>query len=158
VTSGARFVRFETFGRAHDVGAPGFEAQSWYPWPYVEALRLDEAMNELTLLATGLYGRALPPQHGAPIRLVVPWKYGFKSIKSVVRIELTRTQPVTFWNGLEPREYGFFANVDPLQPHPRWSQASHRWIDTGSRSPTEIYNGYGPSVAHLYPAGPSARR
>ena len=120
------------------------------PWPYFEGLTLAEAMNDLTLLTVGIYGHILPPQHGAPIRLIVPWKYGFKSIKSIVSIELTDKQPRTFWNTLIPREYDFEANVNPNVPHPRWSQASERMIGTGERLPTMIYNGYGEAVAHLY--------
>ncbi len=120
------------------------------PWPYYEGLTLAEAMNDLTLLTVGIYGHVLPPQHGAPIRLIVPWKYGFKSIKSVVSIELTDKKPRTFWNTLAPREYDFEANVNPNVPHPRWSQASERMIGTGERLPTMLYNGYGNAVAHLY--------
>ncbi|MCY4552832.1 MAG: protein-methionine-sulfoxide reductase catalytic subunit MsrP, partial [Candidatus Poribacteria bacterium] len=122
----------------------------YLPWPYFEGLTLAEAMNDLTLLTVGIYGHILPPQHGAPIRLIAPWKYGFKSIKSIVSIELTDKKPRTFWNTLAPREYGFEANVNPNVPHPRWSQASERMIGTGERLPTLIYNGYGNAVAHLY--------
>lgn len=106
--------------------------------------------HELTLLATGIYGHSLPKQHGAPLRLVVPWKYGFKSIKSIVRIEFTEKKPRTFWNDLVPDEYDFTANVNPKEPHPRWSQASERWIDNGKRVPTLNYNGYAHYVADLY--------
>lgn len=120
------------------------------PWPYYEGLTLDEAMNDLTLLVVGIYGHILPPQHGSPIRLITPWKYGFKSIKSVVKIELTAEKPRTFWNTLAPREYDFWANVNPNVPHPRWSQASERMIGSKERHPTKIYNGYGNYVAHLY--------
>lgn len=148
VRAGAHYVRFETFGDAA-IG-PGIAEQSHYRWPYVEALRLDEATHDLTLLATGIYGRALPPQHGAPLRLVVPWKYGFKSIKSLVRIDLVGEKPTTFWHGLYPREYGFLANVDPATPHPRWSQARERSIATGAWRPTRAFNGYGEEVAALY--------
>jgi len=109
-----------------------------------------EAMNELTLLATGIYGHPLPKQHGAPLRLVVPWKYGFKSIKSIAKIEFTAEQPRTFWNSITPHEYGFTANVDPKVPHPRWSQETERLIDTGERRKTLSYNGYGEWVAGLY--------
>lgn len=151
-TRAARYVRFVSI---HDPELPGVASQPWYPWPYFEGLRLDEATNELSLLATGIYGHPLPPQHGAPLRLVVPWKYGFKSLKSLVRIELVAERPPTFWNRLQPREYGFYANVDPHTPHPRWSQASERRIDTGARVPTQVYNGYGAFVADLYPRGPS---
>jgi sulfoxide reductase catalytic subunit YedY len=123
-----------------------------YPWPYNEGLSMAEAMHELTLLAVGIYEHTLPPQHGAPLRLVTPWKYGFKSIKSVVRIELTDTQPATFWNTLVPSEYDFLANVNPNVPHPRWSQATERLIGSNERRPTLLYNGYGAYVAPLYKA------
>jgi len=146
--SSARYVRLVTFLRPEQ--APGQQNQPWYPWPYFEGLTLREAANELTLLATGIYGHELPKQHGAPIRLVVPWKYGFKSIKSIVLIEFVEAQPPTFWNQLQPAEYDFGANVDPEVPHPRWSQATERLIDTGDRVPTRLYNGYGGYVAHLY--------
>jgi methionine sulfoxide reductase catalytic subunit len=119
-------------------------------WPYVEGLRLDEAMHPLTILATGLYGETLPPQDGAPIRLVVPWKYGFKSIKSVVKITLTSTQPPSTWNAYAPDEYGFYSNVNPNVPHPRWSQARERRIGEYGMRPTMIFNGYGEQVASLY--------
>ena len=121
------------------------------PWPYTEGLRLDEAMNELTLLTVGMYGHVLPKQHGAPIRLITPWKYGYKSIKSIVKIELTDKQPATFWNSLAPGEYGFLSNVNPKVPHPRWSQASERVIGTGNRQRTLDYNGYAAQVAGMYP-------
>jgi sulfoxide reductase catalytic subunit YedY len=144
-------VRFLSFRRPEQ--APGQKSQTWYSWPYYEGLTLAEAANELTLLATGLYGHALPKQHGAPVRLVTPWKYGYKSIKSIVRIELVERQPPTFWNDLAPDEYGFTSNVDPAVPHPRWSQATERLVDTGQRVPTQPYNGYGPWVAALYAKG-----
>ena len=146
--SSANFVRFVSFHRPAE--APGFMKYPWYPWPYHEGLTVAEASNELTLLVTGIYGHELPKQHGAPIRLIVPWKYGFKSIKSIVKIEFTRKQPRTFWNTAAPREYDFWSNVNPKVPHPRWSQASERMIDTGERRPTQLYNGYGPFMAHLY--------
>lgn len=146
--SNAKFVRMITFNRPEQ--APGIKSQSWYPWPYFEGLTMAEATNELTLLATGIYGHALPKQHGAPIRLVTPWKYGYKSIKSIVKIEFTRRKPPTFWNKLAPDEYDFYANVNPKVPHPRWSQASERLISTGERVPTRMYNGYGDFVADLY--------
>ena len=129
-------------------------------WPYVEGLRLDEAMHPLTLLATGLYGKPLPNQNGAPIRLVVPWKYGFKSIKSVVAITLTDTQPPTSWQALQPREYGFYANVNPQVDHPRWSQATERRVGAGlfgGRQETLMFNGYADQVAGLY-AGMDLRK
>jgi sulfoxide reductase catalytic subunit YedY len=121
-----------------------------YAWPYVEGLRLDEAMHDLTILATGLYGRSLTPQNGAPVRLVVPWKYGFKSIKSIVRIELVEEMPVSLWMASAPHEYGFFANVNPEVDHPRWSQGTERLIGEGKRIRTMLFNGYGEQVAQLY--------
>jgi sulfoxide reductase catalytic subunit YedY len=121
-----------------------------YPWPYQEGLRLDEAMHDLTFLATGLYGEPTLPQSGAPIRLVVPWKYGFKSIKSIVKIELTDIEPSTLWQSIAPNEYGFYANVNPQVNHPRWSQASERRIGEFERRPTLMFNGYGEQVASLY--------
>jgi sulfoxide reductase catalytic subunit YedY len=141
----ARFVRLTTCN--FQEGKTSFKT---YPWPYTEGLSMAEAMHELTLLAVGIYGHTLPPQHGAPLRLVTPWKYGYKSVKSIVRIELTETQPATFWNTLVPREYDFLANVNPNAPHPRWSQASERMIGSGERRPTLLYNGYGAYVAQLY--------
>ena len=145
---GADYVRLVSFHRPSQ--APGQRTSRWYPWPYYEALRMDEARNQLAFLATGIYGHPLPVQHGAPIRLVVPWKYGFKSIKSIVRIELVATEPGTFWSDLAPNEYGFAANVDPRVPHPRWSQATERMIGTGERRRTLHYNGYEQEVTHLY--------
>jgi sulfoxide reductase catalytic subunit YedY len=121
-----------------------------YPWPYTEGLRLDEAMHDLTLLVTGLYGEPLLPQNGAPLRLVVPWKYGFKSIKSIVRIDLLEEPPATFWNTIAPQEYGFYANVNPEVDHPRWSQASEVRFDGGERRDTLMFNGYADQVAGLY--------
>ncbi len=143
----AKYVRMLTF---LDADMAPQQRDPYLPWPYFEGLTLAEAMNDLTLLTAGIYGHILPPQHGAPIRLIAPWKYGFKSIKSIVSIELTDKKPRTFWNTLAPREYGFEANVNPNVPHPRWSQASERMIGTGERLPTLIYNGYGDAVAHLY--------
>jgi methionine sulfoxide reductase catalytic subunit len=144
----ARFVRFESFHRPAQ--APGVGQTPSYPWPYHEGLRLDEAMHPLTLVATGIYGKPLPKQHGAPIRVVVPWKYGYKSIKSIVKIDFVAAQPSTFWETLAPKEYPFESNVDPRVPHPRWSQATERLIDTGDRVKTLPYNGYGNDVAKLY--------
>jgi sulfoxide reductase catalytic subunit YedY len=144
----AKFVRLETFHRPEQ--SPGVARVPDYPWPYFEGLRLDEAMNPLTLVATGVYGKPLPKQHGAPIRLVVPWKYGYKSIKSIVKIELVARQPKTFWETLQPNEYPFESNVNPAVPHPRWSQSTERMIDTGDRVKTQLYNGYGKYVAGLY--------
>lgn len=153
-TEDARWVAFET---ALDKGQmPGTRSFfSTIDWPYREGLRLDEAMHPLTLMAVGMYGRPLPGQNGAPMRLVVPWKYGFKSIKSVVRIELTHRQPPTTWNLSQPREYGFYANVNPEVDHPRWSQKRERVLPSESVffsnwKPTEKFNGYGEQVAHLY--------
>lgn len=145
----AKFIKFTTFFRPDQ--APGF-ADSNYPWPYTEGLRLDEAMNPLTLVTTGIYGKPLPKQNGAPIRMVVPWKYGYKSIKSIVKMELVDKQPATLWETLQPHEYPFESNVNPKVPHPRWSQATERMIDTGNRVNTQPYNGYGDYVAKLYQA------
>ena len=145
--AGAKYVSFETVAdRAH---MPGLRTP-WYPWPYTEGLTMAEAGNDLTFLATGLYGKSLPPQNGGPIRLVVPWKYGFKSAKAFVRISFTATRPKTFWETIGPDEYGFWANVNPDVPHPRWSQASERLLGTNETVPTHIYNGYGEFVAGLY--------
>ena len=147
-TSDAKYVRFETVYRPEEM--PGQGNSFFYPWPYQEGLRLDEAMNDLAILATGLYGQPLPNPDGAPIRLVVPWKYGFKSIKSIVKIELTDQQPKTLWNTVGPNEYGFYSNVNPNRPHPRWSQASERRIGELRRRPTLMFNGYAEQVAYLY--------
>ena len=142
----ARYVRMETFFDP-DV-APG-QKQSWYPWPYVEGLTIDEARNELAFLAVGLYGKALQNQNGAPIRLVVPWKYGFKSIKSITRFTFTTERPVSFWEKLSPKEYGFWANVNPWVPHPRWPQDRERMLG-GGYVKTQLYNGYEEEVSYLY--------
>lgn len=144
----ARFVAFETFDRPAQ--APNRADSPGSPWPYTEGLTVEEATNELTLLATGMYGHELLKQHGAPIRLVTPWKYGFKSIKSIVRISLTDERPATFWNTLQPHEYDFEANVNPNVPHPRWSQRVEKMLGTNERFDTQIYNGYGEYVADLY--------
>jgi sulfoxide reductase catalytic subunit YedY len=146
-TSEAKYVRFETVLNPDEM--PG-QQENWYPWPYQEGLRLDEAMNDLTILATGLYGGELPAQNGGGIRLVVPWKYGFKSIKAIVKIELVTEQPSTLWNAIQPREYGFYANVNPEVDHPRWSQASERRIGELGRRETLMFNGYAEEVASLY--------
>ncbi len=146
-TSNAKYVRFETVYRPEEMKGQG---SPFYPWPYQEGLRIDEAMNELAILATGLYGEAMPSQNGAPIRLVVPWKYGFKSIKSIVKIKLTDKRPETLWSTVAPNEYGFYANVNPEVDHPRWSQSSERRIGELSRKPTLMFNGYGEQVANLY--------
>jgi sulfoxide reductase catalytic subunit YedY len=150
VQDGARYVAFETALRPDEM--PGVRVPV-LDWPYREGLRLDEAMHPLTILATGLYGEPMPNQNGAPIRLVVPWKYGFKSIKSIVRITLTDEQPYASWNAAQPREYGFYSNVNPTVDHPRWSQASERAIGGGlfaARQPTLMFNGYEDEVAALY--------
>ena len=146
-TTAARYVRFETL---YDPARMPGQRSTWYDWPYVEGLRLDEARHDLTILATGLYGNPLPSQNGAPVRLVVPWKYGFKSIKSIVRITLTDSQPTSLWMAAAPREYGFYANVNPQVHHPRWSQANERRIGEAGRRPTLMFNGYETQVAHLY--------
>jgi sulfoxide reductase catalytic subunit YedY len=146
-TADAKYVRFETL--YDPANMPG-QKSPWFNWPYVEGLRLDEAMNELTLLATGLYGSDLLPQNGAPVRLVVPWKYGFKSIKSIVKIDLVADMPTSLWMDSAPNEYGFYANVNPDVPHPRWSQSSERRIGELGRRPTLKFNGYEAQVAHLY--------
>jgi sulfoxide reductase catalytic subunit YedY len=143
----AKYLQMTTF-EDPDV-APG-QRQGWYPWPYVEGLTMAEATNELAFIATGLYGKPLPRQNGAPLRLAVPWKYGFKSIKSIVRFTFTETRPQTFWETIQPAEYGFWANVNPAVPHPRWSQASERLLGSGERVPTQPFNGYAAFVAHLY--------
>ena len=147
--SSARFVRMKSFLRPEQ--AKGQWDRPQYPWAYTEGLTIEEAANELTLLATGVYGHELPDQHGAPIRLVVPWKYGFKGLKSIVSIEFTESKPLTFWTELAPREYGFNSIVNPEAPHPRWSQAQERFFQVDwDRRPTLLYNGYGEYVADLY--------
>jgi len=153
-TGAARYVAFETLLDPEQM--PG-QRRSVLEWPYREGLRLDEAMHPLTLLAVGMYGRVLPNQNGAPLRLVVPWKYGFKSIKSIVRIRLTRDQPPTSWNVSAPREYGFYSNVNPEVDHPRWSQKRERRIGEFRRRPTLPFNGYAEQVASLY-AGMDLRK
>jgi sulfoxide reductase catalytic subunit YedY len=145
--SDASYVRFETL---YDPDQFPGQGNNWYDWPYVEGLRLDEAMHDLTILATGIYGKSLLPQNGAPVRLAVPWKYGFKSIKSIVKIELVSEPPTSLWMAAAPNEYGFYANVNPDVPHPRWSQASERRIGELSRRPTLPFNGYADEVAELY--------
>ena len=152
-TSEARFVRFETLSRPEQM--PGMRSGfSLIDWPYVEGLRMDEAMHPLTLMAVGMYGRILPEQNGAPLRLVVPWKYGFKSIKSIVRITFVREKPATTWQSMAPEEYGFFANVNPDVSHPRWSQARERRLPGSLFSPnvreTRMFNGYADEVGGLY--------
>jgi len=145
--SKAKYVRFET---VYDPAQLPGQKSGWYTWPYAEGLRTDEAMHDLTLLATGLYGKSLLPQNGAPLRLAVPWKYGFKSIKSIVKIDLVEEMPVSLWMAAAPNEYGFYANVNPDVPHPRWSQASERRIGETGRRRTLPFNGYAEEVAQLY--------
>jgi len=145
--SSAKYVRFIGVMRPEEM--PG-QRVTGYPWPYQEGLRIDEAMHNLTLLATGLYGKIVPAQNGAPLRLVVPWKYGFKSIKSIVKIELVADQPSTLWSSISPFEYGFYSNVNPQRPHPRWSQASERRIGESGRRDTLMFNGYADEVTSLY--------
>jgi len=147
-TANAKYVRFETIVRPEEM--PG-QTRPLLPWPYVEGLRLDEATNELTMMVTGVYGRDLPNQNGAPLRLITPWKYGFKSIKSIVRISFVEEMPLNTWQEVTPNEYGFFANVNPEVDHPRWSQARERPLPSFSRSrDTEMFNGYTDQVEHMY--------
>jgi sulfoxide reductase catalytic subunit YedY len=146
-TSDAKYVRFTTLLDPQQM--PG-QRSPYYQWPYVEGLRLDEAMNDLAILATGLYGKPSLPQNGAPIRLVAPWKYGFKSIKSIVKIDLVTEQPTSLWMAAAPNEYGFYANVNPAVYHPRWSQGSERRIGETGRRKTLPFNGYAEQVAGLY--------
>jgi len=143
----AKYVVMQTF--LDDAVAPGQRA-AWYPWPYTEGVTMAEAMNELAFMVTGAYGKPMAKQFGAPIRLHLPWKYGFKSVKSIVRVRFTEERPVTFWEQLAPDEYGFWANVNPEVAHPRWSQATERFLATGESVPTLLYNGYGAYVAELY--------
>lgn len=143
----AKYVKMTTF---KNLKAAIGQREDWYPWPYVEGLTIQEATNELAFLATGLYGKPIPKQNGAPLRLAVPWKYGFKSIKGIVSIEFTDIRPVSFWEQIQSREYGFWANVNPEVPHPRWSQATERVLGVGKRVPTQLYNGYGEYVADMY--------
>jgi sulfoxide reductase catalytic subunit YedY len=145
--AGAKFVKMTSF---QDKTVAVGQREPWYPWPYVEGLTLAEATNELAFLATGLYGKPIPKQNGAPLRLVVPWKYGFKSAKGLVAFEFTDRQPVSFWEQIQAQEYGFWANVNPKVPHPRWSQATERLLGTSERVPTQLFNGYGEFVADLY--------
>lgn len=153
-TADAKFVRFTSFYDPQITTGPGFHVGG-LPWPYTESLRVDEMANELAFFAVGIYGRELPKQHGAPLRMVIPWKYGFKGAKSIVKIEFVSTQPATYWNTLVPSEYDFEANVNPSKPHPRWSQATERFISAGpdltwEKRETLPYNGYGEYVASLY--------
>ncbi|WP_428650999.1 protein-methionine-sulfoxide reductase catalytic subunit MsrP [Roseibium sp.] len=145
--TGVKYLRFETF---HDPSVASGQKQSWYPWPYIEGLTLEEATNELAFIATGVYGKPLPRQFGAPIRLATPWKYGFKSIKSIVKITFTDQRPVSFWEEIQPQEYGFWANVNPKVPHRRWPQSSEAVLGTDERRDTLLFNGYEEQVAGLY--------
>lgn len=149
--SSARYVKFVSALESKQM--PGVRQADWYPWPYHEGLRADEAMNELALVATGVYGKPLLKQHGAPVRIVVPWKYGYKNPKSIVKIELVDKEPRTFWQ-IQPHEYGFLSNINPFIPHPRWSQAESYWLDSEERFPTPLFNGYERYVAELYPDEP----
>ncbi|TCR69778.1 protein-methionine-sulfoxide reductase catalytic subunit MsrP [Bosea sp. BK604] len=145
--SGAKYVKFETFMNPRV--APG-QSQRWYPWPYTEGLTMAEATNDLALMVTGIYGKPIPNQHGAPLRLITPWKYGFKSVKSISKISFVAERPKTFWEGLQASEYGFWANVNPEVAHPRWSQASEQLLGSRDRRPTLLFNGYAEQVAGLY--------
>ena len=150
-TEKARFVRFESAAKTDQM--PGIREAHWYPWPYHEALRMDEATNELAMVVTGVYGEPLLKQHGAPVRIVVPWKYGYKNPKSIVKIEFVEKAPMTFWM-MQRHEYGFLSNVNPNIPHPRWSQGISFWLDTQEPFRTQIFNGYDAQVAALYPDEP----
>ena len=152
--SSAKYLRMETF---LDPSVASGQRQTWYPWPYVEGLTMAEATNELAFLAIGSYGHPMPKQHGSPLRLAVPWKYGFKHIKSITRFTFTDQRPKSFWEALQAAEYGFWANVNPDVPHPRWSQATEELIGTSERRPTLLFNGYGEYVAHLYKGMESER-
>jgi sulfoxide reductase catalytic subunit YedY len=146
-TPKAKFVAFQSF---YDLGQMPEARNAGIPLPYIEGLRLDEAMHPLTMLTVGMYGETLPPQDGAPVRLTVPWKYGFKSIKSIIKIRLVDKQPQNTWNISAPHEYGFYSNVNPKVDHPRWTQASERRLGELRRRPTLMFNGYGDQVASLY--------
>jgi sulfoxide reductase catalytic subunit YedY len=146
-TGSAKYVVMSTFQNPDMASG---QRQFWYPWPYVEGLTMAEATNELAFMVTGLYGKPVPKQNGAPLRLAVPWKYGFKSIKSIVSFTFTDQRPVSFWEQIQASEYGFWANVNPEVPHPRWSQATERVLGTNAMVPTQLYNGYGDFVAELY--------
>ena len=143
----AKFIRMETF---HNPSVAPGQRQSWYPWPYIEGVTIEEAMNELAFIGTGMYGKELKKQNGAPLRCVLPWKYGFKGIKSIVKFTFTDERPISFWEKLASNEYGFWANVNPDIDHPRWSQATERMLGTNERLPTQLYNGYGEQVASMY--------
>lgn len=145
--SNAKYLRMETF---YNPDVARNQRQAWYPWPYTDALTIEEATNDVAFMVTGAYGKPLLKQFGAPLRLAVPWKYGFKSIKSVVRFSFEEKRPITFWEQVDASEYGFWANVNPKVPHRRWSQAEERVLPSGDRRPTELFNGYAEHVAHLY--------
>lgn len=145
--SSAKYIRMETFKNPKVASG---QSQSWYPWPYIEGVTIEEAMNDLAFMVTGLYGKPVPRQNGAPLRLALPWKYGFKSIKSIVKLTFTDKRPKSFWEEIQASEYGFWANVNPDVPHPRWSQAQERVLGTNEMAKTEIFNGYGEFVADLY--------
>jgi sulfoxide reductase catalytic subunit YedY len=145
--SGAKYLAMRTF---LDKDMASGQRQFWYPWPYLEGLTIEEATNELAFIATGAYGKPIAKQNGAPLRLAVPWKYGFKSVKSITRFTFTDKRPKSFWEDIQGSEYGFWANVNPEVDHPRWSQATERQLGTGKRVPTLLYNGYAEFVAHLY--------
>ena len=154
--STATYVRFVSAKREDEM--PGISSQPWYPWPYYEGLRMDEAVNDLAFVVTGMYGEPLTKQNGSPLRLALPWKYGYKGPKAIVRIEFTNRQPRTFWNELQPAEYSFLSNVNPNVPHPRWSQASERFMADSEnirRVPTQLFNGYSEWVGSLYPEEPT---
>jgi len=152
----ARYVKFTCVNKPEQL--PGLKNSPWYPWPYFEGLTMGEAMNELAFVATGMYGEPLPKQNGSPLRLVLPWKYGYKGAKAITQITFTRRQPETFWNKLQPREYGFLSNVNPNIPHPRWTQAQERFlasdVDAPEMLPTQLFNGYDEWVGALYPDEP----
>jgi methionine sulfoxide reductase catalytic subunit len=145
--SSAKYVVMETF---HDPEVAPGQKQFWYPWPYREGLTIKEATNDLAFMVTGVYGKPLAKQFGSPLRLAVPWKYGYKSVKSIVRFNFVSRRPTSFWEEINAREYGFWANVNPDVPHPRWSQATERDLATGKRIPTHLFNGYGDEVADMY--------
>ncbi len=147
-TADAKWIKFTSFLQPEN--APGQRQKGYFRWPYYEVLRLDEAMNDLTLVVTGIYGHAMPRQHGSPIRIVCPWKYGYKSPKAFTKVEFTKEQPGTFWNDAQPKEYGIYSNIDPEVPHPRWSQANETMIGTRERRKTLKYGGYGDLVAKMY--------
>jgi sulfoxide reductase catalytic subunit YedY len=145
--SGARYLKMTTF---QDPSVAGGQKQFWYPWPYIEGLTMAEATNELAFISTGLYGKPISKQNGAPLRLTVPWKYGFKSVKAIVQFEFTDQRPVSFWETIQASEYGFWANINPEVPHPRWSQATERQLGIEGKVPTLLFNGYGEQVAGMY--------